>query len=421
MKTQNHFQRPVTATGMDRTTRLLAVVLSGLLVLITSGLAQGSEWQPLTGAENLRKFMSDIQVEWAEPDGSGSRGVYQADGTGTLYAWGEPFPRTWTIKGDDQFCITGKPVSGCYTLERNSSDPTLYRVTEVVSGRVAKIRVSKDGAIATVAGSPKEVGNKGGAGATSAAEMANKLANPTAALGSMANNLTYTSFDGDLPDADNQDGWTYLFQPSLPFPLESGANILFRPGIPVIFDTPVPAIGGGFESKGVELGDIPFDLAYGKTFKNGLMLLGGAAGTLPTATDDALGKDQWLLGPELLIGYIQKWGAIGALVNHQWDVAGDDDFDTSITGGQYFYAFNLGNAWQINAGPSWSYNHKAASGNKLTLPLGIGLAKTTFLGGRPWKFQVQYWNYVESPDSFGPKHVIRFTVTPVINLPWGRK
>lgn len=122
-----------------------------------------------------------------------------------------------------------------------------------------------------------------------------------------------------------------------------------------------------------------------------------------------------------MIGYIQKWGAIGALVNHQWDVAGDDDFDTSITGGQYFYAFNLGNAWQINAGPIWSYNHKAASGNKLTLPLGIGLAKTTFLGGKPWKFQVQYWNYVEGPDSFGPKHLIRFTVTPVINLPWGRK
>lgn len=118
--------------------------------------------------------------------------------------------------------------------------------------------------------------------------------------------------------------------------MDSGANILFRPAIPVIFDSPVPKIDGGYESKGVELGDIPFDFAYGKTFKNGLMLLGGLAGTLPTATDDALGKDQWLLGPELLFGYIQKWGAVGALVNHQWNVAGDDDMDTSITGGQYF-------------------------------------------------------------------------------------
>ena len=30
-----------------------------------------------------------------------------------------------------------------------------------------------------------------------------------------------------------------------------------------------------------------------------------------------------------------------------WDIAGDDDFDTSITGGQYSYAFNLKNGWQI--------------------------------------------------------------------------
>ena len=122
-----------------------------------------------------------------------------------------------------------------------------------------------------------------------------------------------------------------------------------------------------------------------------------------------------------MIGVIKKWGAAGVLVNHQWDVAGEDDFDTSITGGQYFYAINLGNAWQIAAGPGWSYNHEATSGNEWTLPLGIGLAKTAILGGRPWKFQVQYWNYVKSPDAFGPEHLVRFTVTPVINLPWGRK
>jgi hypothetical protein len=32
------------------------------------------------------------------------------------------------------------------------------------------------------------------------------------------------------------------------------------------------------------------------------------------------------------------------VVTHQWDVGGDDDFDTSITGGQYFFTYNLEDA-----------------------------------------------------------------------------
>ena len=50
---------------------------------------------------------------------------------------------------------------------------------------------------------------------------------------------------------------------------------------------------------------------------------------------------------------------MGILLTHQWDVAGEDDFDTSITGGQYFYNFNLGKGRQIAAGPTFSYNHEA--------------------------------------------------------------
>jgi len=52
------------------------------------------------------------------------------------------------------------------------------------------------------------------------------------------------------------------------------------------------------------------------------------------------------------------------------------------------------------------------------LPLGIGIAKTAIINGRPWKFSAQYWNYIKSPDPFGPEHLIRFTVGPVVKLPW---
>ena len=188
-----------------------------------------------------------------------------------------------------------------------------------------------------------------------------------------------------------------------------------------MFQTPVPDSGGGFTNAGVELGNIGFDLAYGTTRESGLIHLFGVVGELPTNTDDAVGADQWQLGPEVAIGITKEWGLVGVLVTHQWDIAGDNAPDTSLTAGQYFYAVSLPKAFQITAAPAWSYDHNATSGNKLTLPLGIGLSKTTITAkGTPLNFAIEYWHYVERPDAFGPDWQLTFNFTPVIKLPWGR-
>jgi len=253
----------------------------------------------------------------------------------------------------------------------------------------------------------------------SAEEVAHELANPNTSLGFLAFQLDYIKYDGDLPDADDQEAWRLNFQPSIPYPLGKGVNFFLRPLIPIILDQPVFEVEkGDFESKGVDLGNISLDAAIGKDFQSGLVLIGGVAATLPTATDSNLNTKQLLLGPEAFVGWKFKWGFLGALVNHQWNVAGWSDSTTSITGGQYFYTINLKDAWQIQAQPTWSYNHEADSDDKLTFPLGIGVAKTIVVGKMPLKFLLQYWNYIESPDTFGPKHQIRFQVAPVVPLPW---
>ena len=276
------------------------------------------------------------------------------------------------------------------------------------TGETYEFRVTERGAVAT--GSPKEVGSSGGAATASAEEIAAELANPNTPMGTLSTNFDYIAFDGDLPEAGDQSAVKMVFQPSLPYPLGGGTNFFVRPAIPVIFDQSVPSPSGGFDSKGVDLGDIAFDAAFGFSFKKKAganVLIAGLTGTIPTATDEALGLDQWLLGPELAVAMVRKWGAIGVLVTHQWDVAGESGFSTSLTGGQYFYTFNLKGGWQISAGPNWSYNHKAESGDAWTLPLGVGLAKTSVLGGRPWKMSLQYWNFIKSPEAFGPEHQIR--------------
>ena len=64
------------------------------------------------------------------------------------------------------------------------------------------------------------------------------------------------------------------------------------------------------------------------------------------------------------------------------------------------------------------FHHEADSDNALTFPLGIGVSKTTIAGKTPWKFSLQYWNFIESPDAFGPEQQVRFQVAPVVPLPW---
>jgi hypothetical protein len=227
------------------------------------------------------------------------------------------------------------------------------------------------------------------------------------------------AYDGDLPNAGSQNATRITFQPALPYALSETSNFFLRPAIPIIIEQDVPKGGGNYDTAKTELGDIGFDASVGKSLSNGLVLIGGLAGTLPTATDDDVGLDQWLIGPQAGAAIMRPWGIVGLLASHQRDVAGEDDYDTKITGGQYFYAFNLGDGWQFGSGPTFSYNHEARnSDNKLTLPLGVGIQKTLFISGRPWKFGVQYWHYIESPDDFGPDYQIRFSISPVVALPW---
>ena len=48
----------------------------------------------------------------------------------------------------------------------------------------------------------------------------------------------------------------------------------------------------------------------------------------------------------------------------------------------------------------------------------VGVAKTKIIGGRPWKFNVQYWHYIVSPDSLCPNCQIRIAISPVVALRW---
>ncbi len=378
-----------------------------LSVFALPGWASGDEWSAVRGKQTLTEFMSGLKVERTLPNGEISRGEYRPDGTGTLYSWGEAFPRTWRIEGEDQLCITERQADVCYFIDKHRMAPDRYRVREVSTGKQTEIRVSEQRV--TVDADPKAIGSQGGAATPSADEMAAKLSNPNSSVASLNFKNQFRWYDGDLPDADKQSNYTLLFQPALPFVLDSGDKVIWRPAIPFIIDQPVPKASGGFEGKS-GLGDIAFDLVYAPKREDGLLLAYGLFSSLPTATND-LGSDRWTLGPEFFIARTYSKGLYGIFPSHQWDIGGSGDKNINLTAIQPLFTYLPGGGWNVGTGPSITYDWEA---EQWTVPLQFNFGKTVTMGGRPWKLSAEINYYVEKADPFGPEWMLSLNVTPVV-------
>ncbi len=266
------------------------VIVAAVLTLCAiSPAASADNWQPLTGASTLQEFVSGATAEIELQPGVTAVGRYNADGTAEIKAWNETFKRTWVVKGDDQVCYS-EVETNCYSFEQNLDDPGAYRSRNTETGELTLFRVRDADGRSFAREAPMD--DEGGLGTPSAAEVAAALSNPNSTLGSMNFNFDYIAFDGDIPGASGADALRMLFQPSLPYALSNTTNLFVRPAVPVIFSQDVPDPNGGFNSEGVDLGDISFDAALGRTLPGGIVVLGGLAGTMPTATNDALGLDQ---------------------------------------------------------------------------------------------------------------------------------
>ena len=379
-----------------------------MLLASTMVMAQDTEWRPVTGAQALREFMSGLTAERELENGDISRAEYHADGTGTLYSWGAAIPRTWSVKGDDQVCIATERETNCYQLERSTTEPGLYRVRDLMTGRLAAFRVSERRGV--VERETQAPGGEGSAATPSASELAAELSNPNSSVATLNFKNQFRWFDGDLPDAGSQSSFTLLFQPALPFVLESGAKVFWRPAIPLLVNQPqFNGAAGGFEEE-TGLGDIAMDIAYAPKTEGGLIVAFGIITSLPTATND-LGSDRYTLGPELLIGKATPTAVYGLFPNHQWDIGGSGEADINLTTIQAFYTYLPGGGWNVGSGPIITYDWNS---EQWTVPLQINAGKTVAFGGRPWKLSAEVNYYVEKADTFGPEWMIGINIAPVV-------
>jgi hypothetical protein len=279
--------------------------------------------------------------------------------------------------------------------------------------------ITTPGAIAAEA--KKEAG---GGGHGDMGEIGKKLANPLADLWALNfNSFIPGFFDGDVNQGDSELGATTIFQPIMPVPLygegKDEFRVILRPVVPLIWSTPIPKGFDDFDHKS-GIGDIqlPFVFAVPASIAGKWILGAGPVFEFPSATDDALGADQWSAGPAIAVGHKGKHLTSFLFLNYFWKIGSSgQDFDTPDTNkGTLVYSatYALKDGWQIGTNPTISYNDRASSGNKWNVPVGVFVGKTMIFGKVPVNIKLGVEYSVVSPDDFGQQAAIRLQVTPII-------
>ncbi len=117
-----------------------------------------------------------------------------------------------------------------------------------------------------------------------------------------------------------------------------------------------------------------------------------------------------------------KW-IYGTVVQHWRSVNEDKDRNrVNLTDIQYVGRYRYSKDTNIGFAPNIRYNWEGASGNRWTIPVGLGFDTMIKLGPLPTKVGIELYKYIEQPDEFGPEWQLRLIFSPVVPAPkWTQK
>lgn len=265
----------------------------------------------------------------------------------------------------------------------------------------------------------------------------------------LLNQIDNYFLEGDASD-HTQHINTWAFQPVIPVPMTNvlGENWIWvnRPTFPFIMNADVPDIagirsgldpGGGQPEipPGFPPGNIPFkglsgmgDLIYftllgqslpQKIWGGGDFVWGvGPSFTFPTATNDQLGSGRFSVGPSGVLAFIGKKFIIGGLYQ-SWLSFGrggkGSGNNVNFSWLNLFYFWNLEDGWQIGGTPVITADWEANKDNRWTLPIALGVYKTSiFFGKMPMKMGVEFQYMPVRPDVLGQQFNIRLVLAPIV-------
>jgi hypothetical protein len=193
--------------------------------------------------------------------------------------------------------------------------------------------------------------------------------------------------------------------PVYPLKVHERWLLINRAIIPALIDLP-PSVTGADDEVG--LGDInltTFVSPQGLSDKFSFGL--GPSLTVPSATDEVLGTGKWTLGPSFVFLMEQGPWVTGFLIANSWSIGGESDRDDVNAGVlQPWLYYNFRNGAYVFYEPVITVDWKAESGEKWTVPVGIGVGKIFQIGSQFMNVQIAGFYNAERPTG-SPEWTIR--------------
>jgi len=207
---------------------------------------------------------------------------------------------------------------------------------------------------------------------------------------------------GDLADRTS---FTLNFQPVIPFKATGNWNVIARTIVP-IESLPGPE---GMRYSGV--GDIQEQLFLTPATPKRLIWGAGPMFWFPTAMAAPAETGTWAAGPAAVVVKMAGPLVLGGLISQAWPLAdAGSNPETNLFTLQPFVNINFGHGWATSVAPVITANWNAPAGNEWTVPLGLGVTRTTVFNRRPMNLGVNYHYNVKRPDGAAAQQ-LRFVVT----------
>jgi hypothetical protein len=234
-------------------------------------------------------------------------------------------------------------------------------------------------------------------------DLAKKAQNPVSDLIAVPieHNLNSdVGMDGDIQHVT-------VSSPVVPLKLNKKWILINRAIIPAIYQ-PLLAPGVGNE---FGLGDINFTTFLSPRESGGTVWGVGPSLTIPSASNEVLGTEKWTLGPAFVVFRdIGSWST-GLLISNAWSIGGESDrADVNAGFLQPWFYYNFPSGAYIFYEPVITVDWEADSGERWTVPLGIGVGKITTIGTQYVNVQIAAFYNVETPTG-GAEWTIRPQIT----------